>query len=153
MSVCVRPPVLSKPHLLHMYRLTNEEARENFEKYGDVDGPRAAIIGIALPSFIVDKKNSLWVGVVSGRGHFSSSHTGAGSIHGSIHDRTATASGEWTCSRCSVLSSLLLHQQGTWWYRSVKYGVTNVLIDTSKLFMYLISRSKHTPVQSGCSIR
>ena len=43
------------------YRLTNEEAKENWEKYGNPDGPQAASFGIALPSWIVDKRNSLWV--------------------------------------------------------------------------------------------
>ncbi|XP_019860493.1 PREDICTED: translocation protein SEC63 homolog [Amphimedon queenslandica] len=41
--------------------LTQEEARENWEKYGKPDGPRAASFGIALPSWIVDKNNSFWV--------------------------------------------------------------------------------------------
>ena len=54
--------------IVHMYMfhsLTQEEARENWEKFGNPDGPRAASFGIALPSWIVDKNNSLWVGVVT----------------------------------------------------------------------------------------
>ena len=47
------------------HSLTQEEARENWEKFGNPDGPRAASFGIALPSWIVDKNNSLWVGVVT----------------------------------------------------------------------------------------
>lgn len=31
---------------------------------------------------------------------------------------------------------------GWWWYKSVKYGHTNVLIQTDKLFFYFLSRSK-----------
>lgn len=42
-------------------RLTDEESRENWEKYGNPDGPQAASFGIALPSWIVEKQNSVWV--------------------------------------------------------------------------------------------
>lgn len=41
--------------------LTDEEAKENWDKYGNPDGPGATQFGIALPSWIVDKKNSMWV--------------------------------------------------------------------------------------------
>ncbi|EFN80552.1 translocation protein SEC63 homolog [Harpegnathos saltator] len=41
--------------------LTDDEARKNWEKYGNPDGPGAMSFGIALPSWIVEKKNSLWV--------------------------------------------------------------------------------------------
>eukprot|EP00794_Sanderia_malayensis_P000374 gene374-1007_t len=41
--------------------LTDEEARKNWEEYGNPDGPQATTFGIALPSWIVDKKNSMWV--------------------------------------------------------------------------------------------
>ncbi|XP_045471266.1 translocation protein SEC63 homolog [Harmonia axyridis] len=41
--------------------LTNEEARKNWEKYGNPDGPGAMSFGIALPSWIVEKENSVWV--------------------------------------------------------------------------------------------
>ena len=51
----------SLPSLLLFYRLTNEESRENWEKYGNPDGPQAATFGIALPAWIVDKQNSIWV--------------------------------------------------------------------------------------------
>lgn len=44
-----------------MCRLTDEVSRENWEKYGNPDGPQAASFGIALPSWIVEKQNSLWV--------------------------------------------------------------------------------------------
>ena len=43
--------------------LTDDESRENYEKYGNPDGPRAATFGIALPSWIVDKDNSFLVSV------------------------------------------------------------------------------------------
>ena len=36
-------------------------SRENWEKWGNPDGPQAASFGIALPSWIVEKNNSLWV--------------------------------------------------------------------------------------------
>lgn len=44
------------------YRLTNEEARKNWEEYGNPDGPGATHFGIALPKWIVEKQNSMWVG-------------------------------------------------------------------------------------------
>ena len=48
---------ISKAHAA----LTDDEARENWEKYGNPDGPKAATFGIALPSWIVDKNNSIYV--------------------------------------------------------------------------------------------
>ncbi|CAH2242014.1 jg21863 [Pararge aegeria aegeria] len=41
--------------------LTDDEARRNWEKYGNPDGPGAMSFGIALPSWIVEKENSVWV--------------------------------------------------------------------------------------------
>jgi translocation protein SEC63 len=41
--------------------LTDDEARKNWEKYGNPDGPSAMSFGIALPSWIVEKENSVWV--------------------------------------------------------------------------------------------
>ncbi len=41
--------------------LTDEVSRENWEKYGNPDGPQAATFGIALPAWIVEKDNSIWV--------------------------------------------------------------------------------------------
>ncbi|CAD7082952.1 unnamed protein product [Hermetia illucens] len=41
--------------------LTDDEARKNWEKYGNPDGPGAMSFGIALPSWIVEKENSVWV--------------------------------------------------------------------------------------------
>ncbi|XP_071455654.1 translocation protein SEC63 homolog [Hetaerina americana] len=41
--------------------LTDEDARRNWEKYGNPDGPGAMSFGIALPSWIVEKENSVWV--------------------------------------------------------------------------------------------
>ncbi|XP_064483455.1 translocation protein SEC63 homolog [Ornithodoros turicata] len=41
--------------------LTDEESRKNWETYGNPDGPGATTFGIALPSWIVEKENSLWV--------------------------------------------------------------------------------------------
>ncbi|XP_065197321.1 translocation protein SEC63 homolog [Sycon ciliatum] len=41
--------------------LTDEDARKNWEEFGSPDGPQAASFGIALPSWIVDKDNSLFV--------------------------------------------------------------------------------------------
>ncbi|XP_011506359.1 PREDICTED: translocation protein SEC63 homolog [Ceratosolen solmsi marchali] len=41
--------------------LTDKEAMSNWEKYGNPDGPGAMGFGIALPSWIVEKENSMWV--------------------------------------------------------------------------------------------
>uniref|UniRef100_A0A6M2DBT9 Putative molecular chaperone sec63 endoplasmic reticulum translocon component n=1 Tax=Xenopsylla cheopis TaxID=163159 RepID=A0A6M2DBT9_XENCH len=41
--------------------LTDAEARKNFEKYGNPDGPGVMSFGIALPSWIVQKENSIFV--------------------------------------------------------------------------------------------
>lgn len=41
--------------------LTNPKSKENWEKYGNPDGPGAMSFGIALPSWIVEKENSLLV--------------------------------------------------------------------------------------------
>lgn len=41
--------------------LTDEETRRNWEDYGNPDGPQAMEFGIALPSWIVDAQNSVWV--------------------------------------------------------------------------------------------
>uniref|UniRef100_A0A1X7STU6 Uncharacterized protein n=1 Tax=Amphimedon queenslandica TaxID=400682 RepID=A0A1X7STU6_AMPQE len=35
-----------------------------------------------------------------------------------------------------------------WWYKSVKYGSTSILIQTSKLYFHLLSRAKTMPVLS-----
>lgn len=49
-------------HLFSAYQaLTDDEARKNWEKYGNPDGPGAMSFGIALPSWIVEKENSVWV--------------------------------------------------------------------------------------------
>eukprot|EP01114_Cavostelium_apophysatum_P009714 TRINITY_DN2295_c0_g1_i3.p1 TRINITY_DN2295_c0_g1~~TRINITY_DN2295_c0_g1_i3.p1 ORF type:complete len:682 (+),score=265.03 TRINITY_DN2295_c0_g1_i3:169-2214(+) len=39
--------------------LTDDETREKWEKYGNPDGPQGFAVGIALPSFLVDTKNSM----------------------------------------------------------------------------------------------
>ncbi|KAM3720433.1 Translocation protein [Dirofilaria immitis] len=41
--------------------LTDEESRENWEKYGNPDGPTATTFGIALPKWIVSKEYGIWV--------------------------------------------------------------------------------------------
>ncbi|KAI6203258.1 hypothetical protein M3Y94_00535600 [Aphelenchoides besseyi] len=41
--------------------LTDEESKENWEKYGNPDGPKATTFGIALPKWIVSEKYGVWV--------------------------------------------------------------------------------------------
>ncbi|KAL8586617.1 hypothetical protein ACOMHN_040125 [Nucella lapillus] len=46
--------------------LTDEESRKNWEEYGNPDGPEATRFGIALPKWIVERENSMWVLAVYG---------------------------------------------------------------------------------------
>lgn len=41
--------------------LTDEETMENWKNYGNPDGPRAVEVGIALPKWIVESQNSVFV--------------------------------------------------------------------------------------------
>ncbi|XP_055357996.1 translocation protein SEC63 homolog [Paramacrobiotus metropolitanus] len=41
--------------------LTDDAARENWERYGNPDGPGVTEFGIALPVWLVQGKNSIWV--------------------------------------------------------------------------------------------
>jgi len=41
--------------------LTDEEAKENWKKYGNPDGPGVTHFGIALPKWLVDHQNSVFV--------------------------------------------------------------------------------------------
>ncbi|KAJ4473619.1 Sec63 Brl domain-containing protein [Lentinula aciculospora] len=41
--------------------LTDENIRENLRKYGNPDGPQQTSVGIALPKWIVESKNNVWV--------------------------------------------------------------------------------------------
>lgn len=41
--------------------LTDEESRKNWEEFGNPDGPEATRFGIALPKWIVERENSMWV--------------------------------------------------------------------------------------------
>lgn len=44
-----------------MNSLTDETTRENLEKYGHPDGRQDVSMGIALPQWIVERKNNVWV--------------------------------------------------------------------------------------------
>ncbi|CAI4230923.1 unnamed protein product [Auanema sp. JU1783] len=41
--------------------LTDNESKENWEKYGNPDGPTATTFGIALPKWLVSKEYGVWV--------------------------------------------------------------------------------------------
>jgi translocation protein SEC63 len=41
--------------------LTDEETKKNWEEYGNPDGPGVTHFGIALPKWMVDDKNSMFV--------------------------------------------------------------------------------------------
>ncbi|KAI1286775.1 Translocation protein SEC63 -like protein [Halotydeus destructor] len=89
--------------------LTDEEARKNWEQYGNPDGPGAMSFGIALPSWIVEKENSIIVlGIYA-----------------------------------LVFMIALPTVVGIWWYRSVKYGGDQVLLDTTQLYYCFIHKTPH----------
>jgi translocation protein SEC63 len=44
-----------------LYRLTDETIRKNWELYGHPDGRQEVAVGIALPKWIVEGKNNIWV--------------------------------------------------------------------------------------------
>lgn len=91
--------------------LTDEESRENWEKWGNPDGPQAATFGIALPSWVVEKQNSLWVLAVY----------------------------------MAIFMVGLPLLVGVWWYRSIKYGSSNVLLQTTQIFAYFLNNSRTMP--------
>ncbi|CAG2110446.1 unnamed protein product, partial [Medioppia subpectinata] len=93
--------------------LTDEEARKNWETYGNPDGPGAMSFGIALPSWIVEKENSFLV-------------LGLYAL---------------------VFMIALPVAVGVWWYRSVKYGGDQVLLDTTQLYYYFIHKTPHMPLK------
>jgi translocation protein SEC63 len=41
--------------------LTDDATRENWEKYGHPDGRQSMIIGIALPQWLVEAHNNIWI--------------------------------------------------------------------------------------------
>ncbi|KAF9530979.1 Sec63 Brl domain-containing protein [Crepidotus variabilis] len=41
--------------------LTNEKIKENWQKYNNPDGPQSTTTGIALPKWIIEGKNNIWV--------------------------------------------------------------------------------------------
>ncbi len=47
-------------------RLTDEKIKENWIKYNHPDGPQSTSMGIALPKWIVEGKNRIWVLAVYG---------------------------------------------------------------------------------------
>ena len=59
--LCMTTCAIDTPFSVPVGRLTDDVARENWEKYGNPDGPQAATFGIALPSWIVSEENSIWL--------------------------------------------------------------------------------------------
>ncbi|KAG8194780.1 hypothetical protein JTE90_017222 [Oedothorax gibbosus] len=89
--------------------LTDAEARKNWEMYGDPSGPGAMSFGIALPKWIVEKENSIYV----------------------------------LSLYALVFMVALPVAVGVWWYRSLKYGQDQVLLDTTQLYMYFIFKTPY----------
>ena len=42
-------------------RLTDEKIRKNWLEWNNPDGPQATSMGIALPKWIVESQNNIWV--------------------------------------------------------------------------------------------
>ncbi|XP_067674081.1 translocation protein SEC63 homolog [Haliotis asinina] len=87
--------------------LTDEESRKNWEEYGNPDGPGATRFGIALPKWIVERENSMWV----------------------------------LAAYLLVFMILMPIIVGMWWYRSIKFSGDQILLDTTHLYFYFISRT------------
>uniref|UniRef100_A0A8C5GG61 Translocation protein SEC63 homolog n=1 Tax=Gouania willdenowi TaxID=441366 RepID=A0A8C5GG61_GOUWI len=94
--------------------LTNEQSRQNWEIYGNPDGPGATSFGIALPAWIVDQKNSMLVPL------------------------KLTLLIFYKCCKFIVI---LLYFQGTWWYRSIRYSGDQILINTTQLYMHFMYKT------------
>jgi translocation protein SEC63 len=43
---------------MHIFRLTDEDTRKNYEEYGHPDGKQSYSMGIALPKWLVEGSNS-----------------------------------------------------------------------------------------------
>nr|XP_046155170.1 translocation protein SEC63 homolog [Oncorhynchus gorbuscha] len=99
--------------------LTNDESRQNWETYGNPDGPKGTgstsqsfnhfirSFCIALPAWIVDSKNSMLVLLVYGLAFM-------------------------------VILPVVV---GTWWYRSIRYSGDQILINTTQLFMHFMYKT------------
>lgn len=84
--------------------LTDEDTRRNWEEFGNPDGPTATQFGIALPKWMVEKQNSMWV----------------------------------LAAYVVVFMVLLPVIVGTWWYRSIRMTVTQVLRETTNTFFRFV---------------
>jgi hypothetical protein len=47
--------------LILLPSLTDEKIKENWIKYNHPDGPQTTTMGIALPKWIIEGKNNIWV--------------------------------------------------------------------------------------------
>lgn len=55
-------PLLNKLNMTpSLRRLTDEKIKENWIKYNNPDGPQTTTMGIALPKWIIEGKNNIWV--------------------------------------------------------------------------------------------
>ena len=61
----MRPSELASTHIAHiddcLNSLTDENIRKNWELYGHPDGRQEVSMGIALPKWIVESSNNIWV--------------------------------------------------------------------------------------------
>ena len=47
-----------------IFRLTDEEARKLYEEFGHPDGKQAFQLGLALPSWLVEEENRIYVMII-----------------------------------------------------------------------------------------
>lgn len=82
------------------HRLTDETIRKNWEVYGHPDGRQEVSMGIALPKWIVESSNNIWVL----------------GVYGLIFGGALPALVVRVHSTCAYMYNLTLHGQGRWWF-------------------------------------
>lgn len=114
--------------------LTDKEARENWEKYGNPDGPTATTFGIALPKWLVSKEYGLWVLA----------------FYGLIFMIILPVSVVSLALEMAEIGNFREKSifQGMWWYSSIKYSADKVLLDTTRMYYYFINRTPRMEIGS-----
>lgn len=131
--------------------LTDEESRENWEKYGNPDGPTGRFSfsyfirgnGVSkMAHFHVVFSNHIWDRVAEMAGKQGVWVMGVGLLRDPVHDcSTGRCGAFYTLSPPSAVVSTTVHFKGVWWYNSIKYNVDKVLLDTTQLFYYFLHKT------------
>ncbi|KAI0219252.1 secretory subunit, partial [Massospora cicadina] len=98
--------------LTYVCSLTDEDIRKNYEEFGHPDGRQSLSLGIALPAWLVEAHNNVWVLGVYGLvlGLFMPLYV------------------------VSPIPRLGLTWKGKWWYRSNKYTRDQILNQTMAIY-------------------